>query len=70
MTARSHTRHPADTGTAETRLSWWSIALPSLAFAVLLLMILHPADAQAATTVPSVGHFLERVQHAWVNRAP
>ncbi|MFF7979496.1 hypothetical protein ACFZDK_10195 [Streptomyces sp. NPDC007901] len=62
MSARTHTRpHPAPPGSADTRLPWWALALPALAF-VTLLLILNPADAHAATGDPAVTHLFERVQ--------
>ncbi|MFH8476172.1 hypothetical protein [Streptomyces sp. NPDC018000] len=62
MSARTHTRstHPA-TGGAEVRLPWWAVALPAIAFAALLLMIVGTGEAQAATTDPAVGRLLERI---------
>ena len=63
MSARTHTRpHPARTGGMDIRLPWWAIALPTLAFAILLALILNPAHAQAATGDPAVGPVLERIQ--------
>ena len=63
MSARTHTRpHPASTGAVGTRLPWWALALPTLAFISLLLLILNPADAHAATGDPAVTHLFERVQ--------
>ncbi|GGW94973.1 hypothetical protein [Streptomyces chryseus] len=60
MAARAHTRtHPPASG---TRLPWWAVALPALAFAVLLLMIAGPGEARAATGDPSVTHLVERIQ--------
>ncbi|MZD08145.1 hypothetical protein GTW43_24110 [Streptomyces sp. SID5785] len=68
MSAPLHTRtHPAATGGAGTRLPWWALALPAVAFVALLLLILNPADAQAAGSDPAYLHLLERarelVQH-------
>lgn len=42
------------------RLPWWALALPVLAFAVLLLMITDPEQAQAAPADPGFGRFVER----------
>ncbi|HEY5835249.1 hypothetical protein [Streptomyces sp.] len=40
---------PAGSG-AQTRLPWWAVALPALAFAALLALLTGgPADASAAT---------------------
>ncbi|MEU1303383.1 hypothetical protein [Streptomyces shenzhenensis] len=63
MPARTHTRpHPATTGGVDIRLPWWALALPVLAFVSLLVLLLNPSDAQAATGDPAVTHLLERVQ--------
>ena len=63
MSARSHTLpHPATTGGVETRLPWWALALPTLAFIVLLALMLNPTHAQAATGDPAITHLFERVQ--------
>ncbi|MCG7206130.1 MULTISPECIES: hypothetical protein [Streptomyces] len=63
MPARTHTRpHPATPGSVDIRLPWWALALPALAFVSLLLLILNPADAHAATGDPAVTHLVERVR--------
>ncbi|MFF0226530.1 hypothetical protein [Streptomyces sp. NPDC004629] len=63
MSARTHTRpHPATTGGVDIRLPWWALALPVLAFVSLLVLLLNPSDAQAATDQPAIAQFLERVQ--------
>ncbi|MFE0515617.1 hypothetical protein [Streptomyces sp. NPDC058964] len=63
MSARTHTRpHPATTGGVDIRLPWWALALPALAFVTLLMLILNPSDAHAASGDPAVTQFLERVQ--------
>ncbi|MFK4071431.1 hypothetical protein [Streptomyces sp. NPDC029674] len=63
MSARSHTRRdPAQSGSVEIQLPWWAIALPAIAFAALLLLILNPVDAHAATSEPAVTHLLERIR--------
>jgi hypothetical protein len=63
MSAPTHTRpHSAIRGGVEVRLPWWALALPALAFALLLLVILNPADAHAAGGDPAVGHLFERIQ--------
>ncbi|MEU0949527.1 hypothetical protein ABZ379_43720 [Streptomyces canus] len=54
--------HPASRGGVDIRLPWWALALPALAFVVLLTLILNPADAHAASGDPLVTQFLERVQ--------
>ncbi|MFE9447420.1 hypothetical protein [Streptomyces sp. NPDC006739] len=63
MSARTHTRpHPATSGRVDIRLPWWALALPALAFVSLLLLILNPSDAHAATGDPAVTHLFERIQ--------
>jgi hypothetical protein len=63
MSARTQTRHhPATSGGVDIRLPWWALALPTLAFITLLLLILNPADAHAATGDPAVTHLIERAQ--------
>jgi hypothetical protein len=63
MPAHAHTRsHVKATGSVDTRLPWWALALPMLAFVVLLLVIVDPAQAHAAGGDPAVGQFLDRIQ--------
>ncbi|MEV6512998.1 hypothetical protein AB0M61_43750 [Streptomyces sp. NPDC051642] len=63
MSAPTHTRpHSATTGGVDIRLPWWALALPALAFVVLLVMMLNPTDAQAAASDPMITHLFERVQ--------
>ncbi|MEU6671088.1 hypothetical protein [Streptomyces sp. NPDC046727] len=63
MPARTHSRpHPATTGGVDIRLPWWALALPALAFIVLLALILNPSDAQAASGDPAIARLLERAQ--------
>jgi anti-sigma-K factor RskA len=63
MSAPTHTRpHPAPRGGVDIRLPWWALALPTLAFVVLLTLILNPTDAQAATGDPAVTRLLEHLQ--------
>ncbi|CAM5328875.1 MULTISPECIES: hypothetical protein [Streptomyces] len=63
MSAPTHTPpRPAATGRADTRLPWWALALPTLAFVTLLLLILNPSEAQAAQAEPGISLLLERVQ--------
>jgi hypothetical protein len=52
----------ASRGGVDFRLPWWALALPTLAFVVLLALILNPSDAHAASGSPAVTQFLERVQ--------
>ncbi|MGW6259298.1 hypothetical protein [Streptomyces sp. NPDC055085] len=46
----------------DIRLPWWALALPTLAFITLLLMILNPSDAHAAGGDPALTHVFERIQ--------
>jgi hypothetical protein len=63
MSAPVHTRpRPATRAGAGSRLPWWALALPTLAFAALLVLILNPSDAQAATGDPLITHLFEWVQ--------
>ncbi|MGW1588725.1 hypothetical protein [Streptomyces sp. NPDC002386] len=63
MPVRTHTRpHPATTGGVGIRLPWWALALPVLAFAVLLALILNPSEAHAAGGDPAITQLLERAQ--------
>lgn len=48
---------------AGTRLPWWAVALPVLAFAVLFGLITGGGEAHAAGDDPAVGRILEQIQH-------
>ncbi|MFD1659702.1 hypothetical protein ACFSL4_16240 [Streptomyces caeni] len=64
MSARTHPRpHSATTGGVGIRLPWWILALPTLAFVVLLALILNPADASAGGD-PALSHLVEWIQQA------
>ncbi|WP_328316763.1 hypothetical protein [Streptomyces sp. NBC_00388] len=66
MPARPHTprpRHPVQSG-IDIRLPWWAIALPALAFAVLLLLISAPGQAHADNGRASVTRVLERIEQS------
>ncbi|GGV47613.1 hypothetical protein AB0I84_27935 [Streptomyces spectabilis] len=66
MSVRAHTRRDpakqAEPTAVEIQLPWWAIALPAIAFAALLLLILNPVDAHAASGEPVVTHLFERVK--------
>ncbi|MFF7792794.1 hypothetical protein [Streptomyces sp. NPDC007991] len=63
MPAPTHTRpHPAARAGAGSRLPWWALALPTLAFVALLVLILNPSDAQAAGGDPVITHLFERAR--------
>ncbi|MPY58810.1 hypothetical protein [Streptomyces spongiae] len=65
MSARTHTRpHPATTGRVDIRMPWWALVLPMVAFAALLLLILNPSDAQAATANPALTQLFDWIQQA------
>ncbi|MFJ4008117.1 hypothetical protein ACIPWL_32385 [Streptomyces sp. NPDC090023] len=61
MPVPAHTRpHPA--GDA-ARLPWWALALPILAFVALLLLIMNPSDAHAASGDPALAQLVEHARH-------
>ncbi|MFG3047974.1 hypothetical protein [Streptomyces sp. NPDC048202] len=61
MPVPAHTRpHPAD---AAARLPWWALALPILAFVALLLLIMNPSDAHAASGDPALAQLVEHARH-------
>ncbi|MCX0243109.1 MULTISPECIES: hypothetical protein [Streptomyces] len=60
MPARTHTTRPEPSG-VDVRLPWWAVALPAVAFAVLLLLIAGPGQAQAATGESATGRLLHHV---------
>ncbi|GKQ36743.1 hypothetical protein [Streptomyces sp. A012304] len=63
MSARTHIRpHPVTPGGVRTRLPWWALALPTLAFVSLLLLMLNPSDAHATAGDPAITHLVERVR--------
>ncbi|BBC37597.1 hypothetical protein SGFS_088910 [Streptomyces graminofaciens] len=69
MSSRTHTRpHPASTGGVDTRLPWWALALPTLGF-ILLLLILNPADAQAASGDPAISGLVEHIRQTLLHHA-
>jgi len=63
MPAHTHTRSRAKAaGGVDIRLPWWALALPVIAFVVLLTLIADPAQAHAANGDPAVGEFLDRIR--------
>ncbi|GAA0903250.1 hypothetical protein [Streptomyces thermoalcalitolerans] len=63
MSARTRTRpHPATTDGVCSRLPWWALALPVLAFIALLALVLNPADAHAATGTPATVQLLQLIR--------
>lgn len=62
MSAPAHTRsHRPPPDSIEVRLPWWAVALPAVAFAALLLMIVGPGRAHAASGDPAIGQLLGRI---------
>ncbi|MGC5346645.1 hypothetical protein ACPXCE_13715 [Streptomyces sp. DT24] len=65
MSARTHPRSQRQApGGVEVHLPWWAIALPSLAFAALLLLIVGPGQAHATTSDPAIGRLIGRLMAA------
>ncbi|MER8045210.1 hypothetical protein [Streptomyces sp. NPDC094032] len=66
MSAQTHTSSRRDLVRAsagvDTRLPWWALALPVLAFVALFLLIAGPEQAQAASGEAVVGRVLEQLQ--------
>jgi hypothetical protein len=48
---------------AQTRLPWWAVVLPALAFAALLALVAAPGGADPSAAEP-VAHFLGRISDA------
>ncbi|WP_406150248.1 hypothetical protein [Streptomyces sp. NBC_01012] len=55
MSAPTHTQTRRATDAVDVRLPWWAVALPGLAFAALLLLIMDPGQAHAAAGGSSIG---------------
>lgn len=71
MSAPTHIRpHPATKVRVDIRLPWWALALPTLAFVTLLLLILNPVDAHAAGGAPAITDVFEHVQRTVLHTAP
>ncbi|WP_434588339.1 hypothetical protein [Streptomyces sp. A5-4] len=64
MAARAHIRSTPPASGVEMRLPWWAVVLPAIAFAVLLVLIAGPGQAQAASGDPAVTHLMERIQQS------
>lgn len=55
-------------GTVQTRLPWWALVLPVVAFVTLLVLMTSPASASDAGTLGSggagtVAHVVDFVRH-------
>ncbi|MGW4033557.1 hypothetical protein ACWEFL_30385 [Streptomyces sp. NPDC004838] len=61
MSAHTPTPSPAKGG-VDSRLPWWALALPVLAFVLLLLMIADPAQAQSGGGDPAIARVLEHIR--------
>ncbi|QNE78159.1 hypothetical protein F0344_29330 [Streptomyces finlayi] len=62
MPVRTHTRSTTPASDrVEVRLPWWAVVLPALAFAALLLLIVGPGEARAATGDPALGRLLAHI---------
>ncbi|GAA0489619.1 hypothetical protein ABZ951_17595 [Streptomyces sp. NPDC046215] len=48
------------TGTVQTRLPWWALALPAAAFVALFVLLAAPASAHSGSS-PGAGGSLARV---------
>ncbi|MDX3238108.1 hypothetical protein PV392_20960 [Streptomyces sp. ME03-5709C] len=57
---RNRSARPAAGGGTPTRLPWWALALPVLAFAALLALVAGPGAAEASAVEP-VGRLLHAV---------
>ncbi|RZU25677.1 hypothetical protein [Streptomyces sp. BK239] len=68
MSAHTQTRpHPAaQRGGVGALLPWWALALPVLAFVGLLLLIINPSDAHAATDDPVIAQLAGHVRQLLV----
>ncbi|MDX2558046.1 hypothetical protein PV371_00085 [Streptomyces sp. TX20-6-3] len=62
MSAHTSTRVRTGATGVDTRLPWWALALPAVAFVALLMLMTGPGEAHAAVGAPGVGGFLERIQ--------
>ncbi|WP_329188609.1 hypothetical protein [Actinacidiphila glaucinigra] len=59
-TPRTRAACPAVGGGTQTRLPWWALALPALAFAALLALVVGPGATEASAAEP-VGQLLHAV---------
>ncbi|MDJ0344867.1 hypothetical protein QMK19_20150 [Streptomyces sp. H10-C2] len=47
----------------QTRLPWWAVALPAVAFAALLMLIAGPGRTNTSAAAPA-GHLIARIADA------
>lgn len=59
-TPRNRAARPAAGSGTQTRLPWWALALPALAFAALLALVAGPGAAEASAAEPA-GRLLQTV---------
>ncbi|MCB5181192.1 hypothetical protein [Streptomyces antimicrobicus] len=66
MSAPTHPRPVTRSGTgADARLHWWALALPTLAFVLLLLLLAGSGQAHAAADDGSaLAHVADRILRA------
>ncbi|MFI1256491.1 hypothetical protein ACH4U6_22345 [Streptomyces netropsis] len=65
MSAGTRPRTPGTT--AQTRLPWWALVLPAVAFVGLLVLLASPASADTGSTAVgegTVSRVVEFVRHA------
>ncbi|MGW1074226.1 hypothetical protein [Streptomyces sp. NPDC002537] len=54
-------------GSVQTRLPWWGLVLPAVAFAVLFALLATPAAPESGTALAATGalsHLVDFVQHS------
>ncbi|MFE7116093.1 hypothetical protein ACFU99_11805 [Streptomyces sp. NPDC057654] len=61
MSADTHPYVPAPR-TAQTRLPWWALVLPAVAFVVLFALTVSPAAADSVSS-DSASHALDVLRH-------
>ncbi|MEU6933942.1 hypothetical protein [Streptomyces sp. NPDC046385] len=66
MSAQTHSSSRRDLARGsvgvDTRLPWWALALPVLAFVALLLLITGPEQTQAVSGDITIGRLVEQLQ--------
>ncbi|QES50790.1 hypothetical protein DEJ50_26075 [Streptomyces venezuelae] len=64
-TPRTAVRPTARRHGADTRLTWWALALPTAAFAFLFLLLGSPAGAQPGPDGSTIGHLIALLLRAF-----